>query len=253
MEKCSPDYAVRRTEFSYVAIEFVVSGRARVSIGSEAFDLRPGSLFGYMPNTALTIENSGVYPLTKYFVNVYGAVARKLFEESPLGGLQVLDFSGVRWVEETFRQLVKFGARGGVKAERSCRLLAELLLMQVEETEGEQEGPMSAARQSYQKCRSLIEAKFATMKSIAELSAEVSLDQAYIARLFGRFDDETPFKKLTRLKMNQAARLLLRENLMVKNAAGAVGYDDAAHFSRVFKQTYGVSPARFALSVNRGV
>lgn len=252
MEKCAPDYRVSRDEFSYVGIEYVVSGRAKATIGGRSFDLRPGSLFGYMPNSDLTIMNSGVYPLTKYFVDIHGSEAMSLFKKSPLGELQVLEFSGVRWIEETFRQMVKFGSRGGAKAERSCNLLAEVLLLQVEESEQEKAEGASAAYLSYRKCKDAIEAEFRSLNSISELADEVNLDQAYIARLFSKFDEETPYKKLIRLKMNHAARLLFRENVLVKNAAEAVGFADSAHFSRVFKNTYGVSPAHFPGTIRRG-
>ncbi len=252
MEKCAPDYTVRRSEFGFVGIEYVVSGRARVTMGGASFDLRPGSLFGYLPHTELKIENRGVYPLTKYFVDLHGKAALSLFEKSPLGGLQVLNFSGVRWIEEVFRQMVKFGARGGARSERSCALLAELLLLQLEEQDEERAAGGSAAYRSYRKCRDLIEKSYCELNSVAELAAEVSLDQAYVSRLFSRFDEESPYKKLVRLKMNHAARLLFRENLLVKNAAQTVGFEDAAHFSRVFKKTYGVSPLHFPLSVGRG-
>ncbi|MDQ8184447.1 AraC family transcriptional regulator [Pelagicoccus sp. SDUM812002] len=252
MEKCSPDYEVVRSDFGFVGIEYVVSGRARVSMGGTSFELRPGSLFGYLPHTEIKIENSGLYPLTKYFVDLHGEQAISLFENSPLGELRVLEFAGVRWVEEVFRQMVKFGSRGGSKAERSCSLLAEHLLLQIEEVESEGEGGGSAAYHSYRRCRDLIEKRFAEMNSVGELAGLVRLDQAYISRLFSRFDEESPYKKLIRLKMNQAARLLFRESVMVKNAAEAVGFEDAAHFSRVFKNTYGVSPLHFASSVGRG-
>ncbi len=252
MEKCAPDYEVGRSDFAYLGIEYVVSGRAKVTMGGASFDLRPGSLFGYLPHTEFRIENCGVYPLTKYFVDLHGEEAVSLFEKSPLGALRVLEFSGVRWVEEVFRQMVKFGARGGSKAERSCSLLAELLLLQLEEVESVVGGGHgSAAYQSYRKCRELIEKRFSEMNSVAELARKVSLDQAYVSRLFSRFDDESPYKKLIRLKMNQAARLLFREKVLVKDAAEAVGFEDAAHFSRVFKKTYGVSPLHFASSLGR--
>lgn len=249
MEKCAPDYKISREEFSYVGVEYVVSGRARVTIGGRSFDLRPGSLFGYTPNSDLTIENRGVYPLTKYFVDVHGSEALNLFKNSPLGKLQVLEFAGVRWVEETFRQMLKFGTRGGPKAQRSCDLLAELLLLQVEESEHENEGGASTAYLNYRKCKETIEKGYVRINSIADVAATVNLDQAYIARLFKRFDSEAPYKQLVRLKMNHAARLLFRENMLVKNAAEAVGFEDSAHFSRVFKNTYGVAPTNFSKTV----
>ncbi|MDQ8180719.1 helix-turn-helix transcriptional regulator, partial [Pelagicoccus sp. SDUM812005] len=187
----------------------------------------------------------------KYFVDLHGSAAEALFERSPLGDLSVLDFSGVRWVEETFRQMVMFGARGGAKAQRSCCLLAELLLLQLEDSKEGEGGSGAGAYQSYRKCRDLLEKAYVRLNSMAELAEEVKLDQAYISRLFARYDEEAPYKKLMRLKMNHAARLLFRENVLVKNAAAAVGFEDAAHFSRVFKKCYGVSPLNFASSVGR--
>lgn len=251
MENCAPDYSVRRSEFDFIGIEFVVSGRAKLTIGGQSFDLRPGSLFGYLPHTEIVIENCGAYPLNKYFVDLYGEAATSLFKKSPLGELRVLEFSGVRWIEEVFRQMVKFGSHGGSKAERSCHLLAEHMLLQLEEPEGEREGWGSGAYQNYRKCRDLIDKRFVQLNSVAELADDVNLDQAYISRLFSRFDDESPYKKMIRLKMNHAARLLFKENLLVKNAAKAIGFEDAAHFSRVFKKVYGVSPAHFRSSVGR--
>lgn len=251
MEKCAPDYRLKRSAFDYVGIEYVVAGRARVWIGEQEFELRPGSLFGYTPDTTLVIENSGVYPLTKCFVDLHGDRAHRLFRESPLGKLRVLDFAGVRWIEETFRQMLKFGERGGQKAERSCELLAELLLLQLEESQREQGGGESTGYLSYQRCREVMERDFTELRSIADLAERVSLDQAYISRLFRKHANEAPYRMLVRLKMNWAARLMMRENLPVKAAAIEVGFEDAAHFSRVFKQTFGVSPAQFAGSLQR--
>ena len=251
IEKCAPDYRLEREDFGFVGIEYVISGRARATIEGKSIELRPGSLFGYKPDAKLRIENSGVYPLTKYFVDLAGGKAERLFEEGPLGQRGALDLAGVRWVEETFRQMVKFGAQGGPKAERSCAMLAELLLLQMGESELESTESESPAYQSYRRCKGQIQANYREINSVAELSEHVSLDQAYIARLFKKYDDESPYRNLIRLKMNHAARLLLRENSSIKVAAVEIGFDDASHFSRVFKKTYGVSPAFFPKSVKR--
>jgi AraC-like DNA-binding protein len=37
--------------------------------------------------------------------------------------------------------------------------------------------------------------------------------------------------------------------LLIKEAAGRIGYEDSYHFSRVFKQYYGMSPKQFRESV----
>ncbi len=251
IEKCSPDYRLEREDFRYIGIEYVISGRARATIEGNSIELRPGSVFGYKPESKLRIENGDTYPLTKCFVDLSGSKAERLFEEGPLGQRGCLDLAGVQWVEQVFRQMVKFGARGGVKAERSCAILAELLLIQLGESEQENGESESLAYQSYRRCKDVMNGNYLSLSSVAELAKQVNLDQAYVARLFRKYDDESPYRNLVRLKMNHAVRLLLRENSSIKAAGAEVGFDDPAHFSRVFKNTYGVSPAFFPKSVKR--
>ncbi len=251
IEKCSPDYRLERKDFRYIGIEYVISGRARATIEGDSIELRPGSVFGYRPDSKLRIENGDTYPLTKCFVDLSGSKAERLFAEGPLGHRGCLDLAGAEWVEQVFRQMVKFGARGGAKAERSCAMLAELLLIQLGESEQENGESESPAYQSYRRCKDRIQENYRSLNSVAELAEQVNLDQAYIARLFRKYDDESPYRNLIRLKMNHAVRLLLRENLSIKAAGAEVGFNDAAHFSRVFKNTYGVSPAFFPKSVKR--
>ena len=45
--------------------------------------------------------------------------------------------------------------------------------------------------------------------------------------------------------MNRAAQLLIDDRMMVKEAAAALDFADAFHFSRTFKRIYGISPDRF--------
>ncbi|MEM9160167.1 MAG: AraC family transcriptional regulator [Verrucomicrobiota bacterium] len=252
LEKCSPDYRLEREEFDYLGVEYVVSGQAKAIIGERSENLRPGCVFGYMPHTYLRIESEGMYPLKKYFVDLSGARAEQMFEESPLRGGGILEMAGSRWVEEIFRQLVKFGSPGGPRANRSCEMLAEVLLMQIGENEIDSEEAESPAYRSYRRCKERIQGDYLRISSVAELASFVRLDQAYIARLFKKYDDESPYRNLVRLKLGHAARLLLRERCSVKFAASEAGFGDAAHFSRVFKKAYGVSPARFPESVKRG-
>ena len=49
--------------------------------------------------------------------------------------------------------------------------------------------------------------------------------------------------------MSRAAELLLDAGLKVVEVAAELGFSDPAHFSRSFKQVYGVSPERFVREV----
>ena len=53
--------------------------------------------------------------------------------------------------------------------------------------------------------------------------------------------------------MNKAAELLDHSDLLVKQVSAEVGYEDAFHFSRVFKRFLGISPRDFRrLRTRRG-
>jgi AraC-like DNA-binding protein len=51
---------------------------------------------------------------------------------------------------------------------------------------------------------------------------------------------------LKHYKMNAAAKLLLEGNLLVKEVAAEIGFDDPLHFSQSFKSFFGIAPRNFA-------
>ena len=250
-ERCAADYRLERGEFAFVGIEYVVSGQGRFESGGKRFELRPGSVFGYEPGVGCMIESKGCQPLYKRFVDLSGRRAEELFAQSPLAGGSAIDLAGVEWVDELFRQLSRFGEREDAAARRSCALLAETLLLQIGEEAGPGPEVETAAYQTYLRCRQRLEERYLTLSSAAEIATAANVDQAYLTRLFQRFDEESPYRKLVRLKMSRAARALLSGTMPVKQVAAFVGYEDALHFSRVFKRTYGVSPLYFPQSLQR--
>ena len=81
--------------------------------------------------------------------------------------------------------------------------------------------------------------------SIGEVADEANVDVSYLCRLFKKFDFQSPYKRLTRLRMNHAAGILIRDGLSVKQIAMELGYMDPFTFSKRFKTTMGLSPQRF--------
>lgn len=76
-------------------------------------------------------------------------------------------------------------------------------------------------------------------------AAAVSLSESHLRALFEKWVGESPKQFHTRLRIDQARRLLSQQGLSVSEVAGQVGFDDIRHFSRVFKRRVGVSPSRY--------
>lgn len=66
-----------------------------------------------------------------------------------------------------------------------------------------------------------------------------------LIRLFRTSLDSSPYRVLTRLRMQRAVRLLVERELSVKEIAARVGYDNALNFSTEFRKRYGVPPSAY--------
>ena len=62
----------------------------------------------------------------------------------------------------------------------------------------------------------------------------------------------TPMEALRLLRLDRAAQLLTRTDLAVQEVAVLAGFDDAFHFSRLFRAEYGHAPREFRQAVLQG-
>ena len=70
----------------------------------------------------------------------------------------------------------------------------------------------------------------------------ISVSQSHLRALFEKWLGESPKQYHTHYRIDQAKRLLCEQHLSIFEVAFQVGFTDARHFSRVFKQVIGVSP-----------
>jgi two-component system response regulator YesN len=85
--------------------------------------------------------------------------------------------------------------------------------------------------------------------SVTDLAKAVNLSPWRLCHIFKSETNVAPLQYLRALRMEHAKRLLETTFLSVKQVMTEVGVTDESHFVRDFKATYGVSPARFRLSL----
>ena len=83
--------------------------------------------------------------------------------------------------------------------------------------------------------------------SMQSVCTEIGISQTYLSRLFRKYSDTTFNAYLTRCHM-EAAKDLLREkpDLLLRDVAACVGYDDSSYFTKVFHQYTGLTPSQYA-------
>ena len=83
------------------------------------------------------------------------------------------------------------------------------------------------------------------LKTLQQIAQERHVDGAYLCRLFQRYDHQSPYQFLMRLKMNLAAERLQKPGALVKQVSEESGFNDPFHFSRAFKKVFGLAPDDF--------
>ncbi len=87
-----------------------------------------------------------------------------------------------------------------------------------------------------------IEENFQNDISIEDIARTCGLNRSYFSKIFHDTVGKSPQDFLLQYRMNKAAELLKLTQLNVGDIGNAVGYPNALHFSRAFKNVYGVSP-----------
>lgn len=82
-------------------------------------------------------------------------------------------------------------------------------------------------------------AKELDLNSIADA---LGFSSSYLTKVFNKVEQTTPSKYIRNYRMGIAKQFLLDKDMTIAQVAECVGYNDPFHFSKSFKQTYGVSP-----------
>jgi AraC-like DNA-binding protein len=83
------------------------------------------------------------------------------------------------------------------------------------------------------------------VREVKEFDRVSGLDRWTIARQFRAAFGTSPTRFRTMRQLDQA-RLLINGGMPLRDAALEAGFADQSHMSRMFKRTYGLTPARWA-------
>ena len=81
--------------------------------------------------------------------------------------------------------------------------------------------------------------------SLDKISKNMYLSPVYISKIFKEEIGDSPINYLIKIRLSKAEELLKDNTLPVKVVAKRVGYNDAYHFSKLFKKYYGIAPSSF--------
>lgn len=245
VEQCAPDYEIRRETFPFYSIEYVARGEGKLKLGKRSHELKPGIIFAYGPGVRQHITSNPQKPLVKYFVDFAGTQSTQWIQRAGLAPGKVSQVFPPSEIQPLFDELIRSGQRDTRHSPELCRQLLECLGVKLLEARAPLKEAESAAFATYQASRQFVQENFRRLRTLEQIAQECHVDTAYLCRLFRRYDHQSPYLFLTRLKMNEAAGRLQQPGALVKNVAADLGFANPFHFSRVFKSVFGISPDEF--------
>lgn len=92
---------------------------------------------------------------------------------------------------------------------------------------------------------SFIEQNFPNEITVEDIARFCGLNRSYFGKIFHENIGKTPQEFLISYHMTKAAELLKLTGLPISDIGNAVGYPNQLHFSRAFKNVYGIPPRQW--------
>ncbi len=93
-----------------------------------------------------------------------------------------------------------------------------------------------------ERAKKYMEENFRKDISLEDVSQKVDISSYYFSKIFKEETGENFIEYLTRLRMEEASRLLEESDISIKEVCSEVGYSDPNYFSRNFKKYAGITP-----------
>jgi AraC family transcriptional regulator len=211
---------------------------------------RPGSIGMTAPAQTATLRWRSEMPHHTLQLHLPAAVIAGAFEELTGRDTRLLAMpndllSYDPLIESTIRALAEAMADGvpDVYAESAADFLATHLLVRHARLPA-----VRTARSEDGRLRRVdvfLRENLGAQLSLEQIAKEAGLSRFHLVRLFKRAHGETPFKRLTRLRMERAQRRLRNTRDSISEIAFACGYENPTHFASAFRRMVGVSPSHY--------
>lgn len=241
----------------YLEIAFMMSGTGKYRIDGTIYEVAEGDLLLFNPGTLHQgIVKDAANPLTEFFVGAADIQFRNMPKNAlplPEGGL-LIHTSG------EFRQKL-FKLCASMEAENTVcwqgryfmmktylmQMILLILRQQMQPVELKTGYAFESVNKKYvvEQIVNYFEDHYAEKISLDQIAENMYLSPFYISRIFKSETGDTPIRHLINIRLEKAMELL-QEGFpgSIQEVAEKVGYEDAYHFSKLFKKRYGMPPSQ---------
>lgn len=251
-EQCDPSHSFGPAARNHYLFHFCLSGTgtlyANNSKGTtDTYQIKSGQGFMIFPHQICTYIADHEIPWEYVWIEFDGLRAKETVELAGLSPDQPVYRARYKDILESMKQEMLYIVNH--KDESPFHLIGHLYLFIdsfVRSATSGQVNKGNSLRDFYIKeAFSFIEQNFQNDISIEEIASFCGLNRSYFGKIFRENTGKSPQDFLISYRMTKATELLKLTGLSVGDIGNAVGYPNQLHFSRAFKNTYGISPRQW--------
>ena len=231
MEQCPPAYSFGPATRNHYLFHYVLSGTGRLMANdsrgiSHEYQIRSGEGFMIFPRQINTYIADPKLPWEYIWIEFDGMRAREIIETAGLSPDHPVYHAAYKDLRENMKDEMLYIAEHHDARSSSSQIATS-----------------GRVRDFYIKeALNYIEQNFQNDISIENIASFCGLNRTYFGRIFKETVGKSPQQFLLSYRMAKAAELLKLTDLSISDIGNAVGYSNQLHFSRAYKNVYGVSP-----------
>lgn len=234
---------------SYV-LGFVRSGIGSLEMDGEVYHLEPGDVLLALPGREIWYGTEKWKPWTYMWIGFSGICAEAVLASAGFSGVKpvrkVRCAPQIGMYIERILEAYQTSDQDRLKRNGMLLLIFSELIQDYEQHSDRPEPAWRSLGAVYVKeAVRYIDLHYNQKVQIRELADYVGVNRSYLASSFQRTLGCSPRAYLIRVRMEKAREMLAGTDTQISVVAAAVGYTDPLAFSKIFKQSYGMSPRTY--------
>lgn len=237
-----------RRDHGHVIFQYTISGRGRIDLDGNTYDLPPGNgFFVRVPSRHhYYYPPEGKEPWTFIWLNAQGEDAIGMWERiiERQGPVVRLDAGSQPII--LFWDLYRAVSVDRISdpAELST-LLYRWMISLLKPNPNTILDDKAESHQAISQAKRLIRERYAQPLTLEEIAGESGVSRSYLCRLFQKYEGDSPLAYLQRRRIEVAVTMLRRTDDNIQNIAARCGFASPSYFGKVFRQYMELSPGEF--------
>ncbi|MCI8388081.1 MAG: AraC family transcriptional regulator [Clostridiales bacterium] len=247
----NPEYYISRKKWlrDFYVFEYVLSGKGYIRNNDDVYPVNAGDFYflGKAANVQYYADKND--PYKKLFINIGGSIIDSMISAFKLEDITIRHTD----VLYTFKELHTIIEKLDIEQDPMLLRAVSRLIYELINSVADQDLIFGNANKisNAAKIHDYIDNHLTRHVTLSDISDKFFLSETHCIRIFRDKYGVTPIKYMMEARLKKSREIVTSTDLPIQDIAAMFQFCDAQHYSKAFKQQFGISPAQYRLSANK--